>query len=106
MSRAPSSDGPLCWSTIGGLSLIHVASVVGLVWIVVLLVTTATDRLHQGIHDRWAGSVVVQPAPGGSGAAVVGCLVMIFLAFAIPFGAVVLNGDAIRDILSQVGNSI
>ena len=79
---------------------------IGLVWIVVLLVTTATDRLHQGIHDRWAGSVVVQPAPGGSGAAVVGCLVMIFLAFAIPFGAVVLNGDAIRDILSQVGNSI
>ncbi len=34
---------------------------VGLVWVVILLLTTATDRLHQGIHDRWAGSVVVQP---------------------------------------------
>ena len=60
---------------------------VGVVWIVVLLVTTAMDRLHQGIHDRWAGSVIVQPAPGGSGAAVVGCLVMIFLVFMIPFVA-------------------
>ena len=68
--------------------------------------TTATDRLHQGLHDRWAGSVVVQPAPGGSGAAVVGCLVLIFLVFVIPFVALALNGDAIRDILSQVGDSI
>ena len=79
---------------------------IGLVWVLVLLVTTATDRLHQGIHDRWAGSVVVQPAPGGSGAAVVGCLVMIFLVFLIPFVALALNGDAIREILSRVGDSI
>jgi uncharacterized RDD family membrane protein YckC len=78
----------------------------GLVWIVVLLVTTATDRLHQGLHDRWAGSVVVQPAPGGSGAAVVGCLVMIFLLFLIPFVVVLLNGDAFRELVTNYGNSI
>jgi uncharacterized RDD family membrane protein YckC len=77
-----------------------------LVWELALLLTTATDRLHQGIHDKWAGSVVVQPAPGGSGAAVVGCLVLIFLAFALPFAALALSGDAIREILSRVGESI
>ena len=39
----------------------------GAVWLLVLLITTATNPLHQGLHDRWARSVVVQPAPGGSG---------------------------------------
>jgi uncharacterized RDD family membrane protein YckC len=77
-----------------------------LIWELLLLVTTATDRLHQGIHDRLAGSVVVQPAPGGSGAAVVGCLVLIFIALALPFAALALSGDAIREILSRVGESI
>src|SRR5262249_8451384 len=66
--------------------LIPVASsligILALVWIVVLLVTTATDRIHQGLHDRWAGSVVVQPAPGGSGAAIIGCLVLLAIFFA------------------------
>jgi stearoyl-CoA desaturase (delta-9 desaturase) len=35
MSTSPPAEGPLCWSTIGGLSLIHVAGVAGLVWVVV-----------------------------------------------------------------------
>ena len=81
-------------------------AVLWLIWELVLLLTTATDRLHQGLHDRLAGSVVVQPAPGGSGAAVVGCLVLLFLAFALPFVALALSGDALRDILSRVGESI
>ena len=81
-------------------------AVLFLIWELVLLLTTATDRLHQGLHDRLAGSVVVQPAPGGSGAAVVGCLVLLFLAFALPFVALALSGDALRDILSRVGESI
>ena len=79
---------------------------VSLVWILVLLLTTATNPLHQGMHDRWAGSVVAQRAPGGSGAAVVGCLVMLALAIALPIIAVALSYDRLREILSQVGNSI
>jgi len=79
---------------------------IAFIWFVILLLTTSTDRLHQGLHDRWAGSVVVQPAPGGSGAAVVGCLVLIFIALLIPFGILALSGDAIREILSRVGDSI
>jgi len=79
---------------------------VALIWVIVLLATTATDRLHQGFHDRWAGSVVVQPAPGGSGAAVVGCLVMIALSLFVPFLLLLLVSDSLRDILSRVGQSI
>ena len=79
---------------------------ISLVWILALLLTTATNPLRQGLHDRWAGSVVVQPAPGGFGAAVVGCLVLVFLAFLLPVIALALSGDALREILSQIGDSI
>jgi uncharacterized RDD family membrane protein YckC len=79
---------------------------IGFIWLIVLLLTTATDRLHQGMHDRWAGSVVVQPAPGGSGAAIVGCLVLIALSLFVPFILFLLVSDSLRDILSRVGQSI
>ena len=92
------------------LSIVPVATgvlgLIALVWWIILPVTTATDRLHQGVHDRWAGSVVVQPAPGGSGAAVVGCLVMLALALFLPFLLLLLVSDDLRDILSRVGQSI
>ncbi len=77
-----------------------------LLWVAALLLTTATQPIRQGLHDRWAGSVVLQPAPGGSGAAVIGCLVLIGLMLALPTALLFLWSDQIRDILSQVGNSI
>jgi uncharacterized RDD family membrane protein YckC len=83
-----------------------VLGLVALAWVIVLLITTATDRLHQGFHDRWAGSVVVQPAPGGSGAALVGCLVLIALVLFLPVIFYLLVSDDLRDILSRVGTSI
>jgi uncharacterized RDD family membrane protein YckC len=90
--------------------LIPVASsligLIAFVWLVALLVTTAMDRLHQGIHDRWAGSVVVQRAPGGSGAAIVGCLVLVALVVIVPFVIALLVSDTLREILSRVGQSI
>lgn len=81
---------------------------IAIVWVLALLITTGTDRLHQGLHDKWAGSVVVQPAPGGSGAAVVGCLVLVVLVGVVLLVvfALALSSDELRDILSRVGNSI
>ena len=73
----------------------------------VLLVSTATDRLHQGLHDRWARSVVVQPAPGGSGLAIATCLVLVVLiGLVLPFAGLALYGDQLRDILIEIGNSV
>ena len=80
---------------------------IGAAWIVILLITTGSDRLRQGLHDKWARSVVVQPAPGGSGLAVVTCLVLLVLfGFLLPVGGLVLFGDQLRDVLIEIGNSV
>lgn len=82
-------------------------ALLSVLWFLALLVSTATDRLHQGLHDRWGSSVVVQPGPGGSGAAFVTCLVLVvFVGIVLPFIALVLAGDQVRDILSQIGASV
>lgn len=78
-----------------------------LVWLVVLLGTTALNPLHQGLHDRWARSVVVQPAPGGSGAAFATCLILVVFVFILlPILALLMAGDQVVQLLSQIGQSI
>jgi hypothetical protein len=84
-----------------------VIGLVSLVWLAVLLGTTALNPLHQGLHDRWARSVVVQPSPGGSGLAFATCLLMaVFVFVLLPIIALLLAGDQVAQILSQIGNSI
>jgi uncharacterized RDD family membrane protein YckC len=84
-----------------------VIGLLSLVWMVVLLGTTALNPLHQGLHDRWARSVVVQPAPGGSGLAFATCLIMaVFVFVVLPIIALVIAGDQVAQILSQIGNSV
>lgn len=79
----------------------------GLIWVIALLVTASTNPLHQGLHDRWARSVIVQPAPGGSGAAVVTCLIVIvLLVVVLPLAFLAIAGDQIQEILSKMGDSI
>ena len=109
------NDALLRWIALSGavaiLALVpRVAGTLGLlsaVWVLVLFITTATNSIHQGLHDRWARSVVVQPAPGGSGAAVVTCLVMLALLFVVvPIAFLVFAGPQLEDILRQIGESI
>ena len=109
------NDGVLRWLALSGavaiLTLVPglggFIGLLSLVWMVVLLGTTALNPLHQGLHDRWARSVVVQPAPGGSGLAFATCLVMaVFVFVLLPIIALLLAGDQVAQILSQIGNSI
>jgi uncharacterized RDD family membrane protein YckC len=80
---------------------------IGGIWLIVLLVTTGSDRLHQGLHDKWARSVVVQPAPGGSGLAFATCLVLVVVfGILLPVAGIAFYGDQIRDILVEIGNSV
>jgi uncharacterized RDD family membrane protein YckC len=82
-------------------------ALIGAVWTLVLLITTGSDRLRQGLHDKWARTVVVQPAPGGSGLAFATCLVLVVLfGFVLPVAGLLLYGDQLRDILVQIGNSV
>ena len=65
------------------------------------------NPLHQGLHDRWARSVVVQPAPGGSGAAFATCLILVVFVFILlPILALFMAGDQVAHLLSQIGESI
>ena len=111
----PLNDALLRWIALSGavsiLALVPgIEAYIGLIsaiWVLILLVTTATNPLRQGLHDRWARSVVVQPAPGGSGLAVATCLILVVVLFVLlPIAAVAIYGDEIRDVLIEIGNSV
>jgi len=76
----------------------------------VLLVTTIGSPTKQGLHDRFANTALVRPAGAGSGGLVIGCLLIIGLLVILPIivlGVLVgLYGDQIKEILSEIGNSI
>jgi uncharacterized RDD family membrane protein YckC len=109
------NDAILRWLALTGaiaiLALVpSVAPSIGLLsmlWLIVLLATTAMHPLRQGLHDRWARSVIVQPAPGGSGLAIVGCLVLIVvLVVVLPVLVLAVYGDRIRDVMLEVSRSV
>jgi hypothetical protein len=80
---------------------------IGLLWLLALLITTATNPLHQGLHDRWARSVVVTPAPGSIGPAVIGCLVIVVLLFfVLPLLFTTFFGDQLQEIFDEIGRSV
>jgi uncharacterized RDD family membrane protein YckC len=111
----PFNDALLRWlgltGAIGILGLVPgidaYVGLIGAVWLLVLLITTSSDRLRQGLHDKWARSVIVQPAPGGSGLAFATCLVLIIIfGLVLPIAGIALYGDRLREILIEIGNSV
>ena len=111
----PLNDALLRWiglaGAIGILGLVpgleSYVGLIGAIWLLVLLITTATNPLHQGLHDRWERSVVVQPAPGSSGLAIATCLILVVLfVIVLPIAGIALYGDQLRDILIEIGNSV
>ena len=65
---------------------------------------------RQGLHDRWAGSSVVQSLDARTNAALVGCLVIALIGIGVfillPIVGLLLLGDQLEEILSSVGQSI
>jgi uncharacterized RDD family membrane protein YckC len=55
---------------------------------IVLLVTALSHPMRQGLHDRWARSLVVQPAGLESNGVVLACLVVVLLLVLLPFIAI------------------
>jgi uncharacterized RDD family membrane protein YckC len=88
-------------------SMVRAANLIELVWAIVLLFTTVTSPVKQGLHDRFAGSAVVRPAGSGSGAATA-CLVIVVILIVISIVALVglaLAADEIREILEDAVRS-
>jgi len=89
---------------VGGL-----ASLALLAWQLVLLISTASSPTRQGLHDRAAGSAIVQPASGSGNALVIGCVVIvgiIAVTVLVSLVALVFLGGQLESILSAVGESI
>jgi hypothetical protein len=79
------------------------------IWVVILLISTATSPTKQGFHDRFANSAVVKPSGEGTSGIAMACLLVIGIlaVLAIVFiVALILAGPAILDQLSRVGRSI
>lgn len=59
----------------------------------VLLITVATDDQRQGLHDKFAGTIVGRSVTSGAGAMAVGCLLLIAIAIglAIVVGTIAAN---------------
>ncbi len=109
------NDALLRWLALSGtLSILALVPGLGryvglieLAWFVALLLSAAMHPLRQGLHDRWARSVVAQPAPGGSGAALVGCLVLVIIVVVLlPLGILAVAGDQLTNLLIKAGESV
>jgi uncharacterized RDD family membrane protein YckC len=109
------NDAVLRWLALtGAISIIAVVPGLGqyigwitLLWGVVLLITTGSNPIHQGLHDRWARSVVAQPAPGGSGLAFATCLFLAVLFLVVlPAALLLLVGPQLQDLLTRLGQSV
>lgn len=90
-------------------SISSIASLVELIWVIALLITTATSPTKQGLHDRFANTAVVRPAGQGTSGWAVACLIIVgvlFLLFVLSIVALIFVGSQVSTILSAVGESI
>jgi uncharacterized RDD family membrane protein YckC len=89
--------------------LAALASFAWFVWVLVLLGSIATSPTHQGLHDRFAETAIVQPAGGAANAVVMGCLAIVVIIVVVVFGSIValiFLGSQVSSILSNVGTSV
>jgi uncharacterized RDD family membrane protein YckC len=78
--------------------------------VVFLFFTAITNDRRQGLHDKWANSLVIRSTTSGDGATVIGCLLLIVIAFALSiiafaafFAAV---GPQMEELMREIGNSV
>jgi hypothetical protein len=85
--RLTTRQAVIRWAALGNVlvvisftpALANIAGLLGIAWALVLLVSTAVDDEHRGIHDKIAGTAVVQPAHRALGPTAAGCLVILVL---------------------------
>ena len=74
-----------------------------------LFFTAITNDRRQGLHDKWANSLIIRSTTSGDGATLVGCLLLIVLA--VGFGiilsatALVALGPELEELMRDVRNT-
>jgi uncharacterized RDD family membrane protein YckC len=108
-------QGLLRWLGLGGvfrlLGILPAASALasGLegLWILLLLITTALSPTKQGLHDRMAGTALVQPTNAPTPAkACLFIVLALLLIWVVGIVALIFLGGQVSRILSNVGGSI
>ncbi len=99
------------WTGIlGALPALAALSLLGLaVWELILLVSVIASPTGQGLHDRFAETVIVQPAGGSGNGLLIGCMVIIgviALVSLLSIVALIFLGGQVSAILSDVGTSV
>ncbi len=90
-------------------SLAGISALIELLWVIVLLITTATSPTKQGLHDRFANTALVSPSGQGASGLAKACLIIVvvlFLLFVLSIVALILLGSQVSLILSEIGESI
>jgi uncharacterized RDD family membrane protein YckC len=85
------------------------AALASFIWPLVLLVSTVSSPVKQGLHDRVAGTWVVKPADASNSGLIVGCLILLAILVILPLIALIgliAVGSQVSTILSTVGDSI
>jgi uncharacterized RDD family membrane protein YckC len=57
----------------------NASNLIQFAWVLVLFFTTVLHERRQGLHDQFAGSLVIRSVTSGDGATIVGCLVWLVL---------------------------
>ncbi len=110
-------QGIVRWLALGGVlqalsivpGLTNLVVVLAPLWALVLLISTLASPTRQGLHDRVAGSAIVQPAGSSASGAVLACLVIAVVVFGIALVSIValiFLGGQVSSILSSVGDSV
>ena len=89
--------------------LAGIAWLIELIWYLVILFSTGFSPTKQGVHDRFAGSAVVQPRGGSSNGLVIGCMVILGILALIFVGSIValiFLGSQVSNILEDAGRSV
>jgi uncharacterized RDD family membrane protein YckC len=87
----------------------RVASLAQLIWVLLLVVTTARSPTKQGLHDRFANTALVRPSSRTSSGPAMACLIILVLLsvlFAIAVAALILLGSQVGPLLKPPGGTI
>ena len=73
-----------------------------IIWPFILFASTIYDARHQGLHDRWARTLVIRPADAGSFPLTLGCFLIVLIILAAPLVMATVAGPALQDWLQQI----
>jgi uncharacterized RDD family membrane protein YckC len=80
--------------------------IIAVVWAMILLGSAIFDGRRQGLHDRWARTLVVKPATAGTGPLAIGCFLIVLLILLAPFLVATATGPLLRQVLDQLPSPV